>query len=281
VGESGCGKTTVAKLVLGLVPPTSGRIFFDGADITEDARARSAARPRMQIVFQDPFSSLDPRFSVLRSVSEPIVTHARATRSGLRERVSELLQMVGLEPDHMWRRPHEFSGGQCQRIAIARALALNPPFVILDEPTSSLDVSVQARILKLLARLQEELGLTYLFITHDLAVVDCLADRVLVMYLGRVVEEGPVSRVFGDPLHPYTRALLEAAPSPDPERRSAGAPLPGNVPSAIDVPQGCRFHTRCPEAASRCREDEPELVEVTDGRRAACHLVVESGGGPN
>ena len=272
VGESGCGKSTVARAVLQLVKPTLGTISFMGTDLAAlRAGARRAMMRDAQVVFQDPYSSLNPRMTVHDLVAEPLRANSRLTGRELEDRVLALLEMVGLGTQHLWRRPHEFSGGQCQRIAIARALALEPRLVVLDEPTSALDVSVQARILVLLNELQERLGLAYLFIAHDLAVVQSISHDVAVMYLGHVVEAGPAEQVFGRPRHPYTAALLASVPSPDPEARTAMRVLEGDVPSAIAPPAGCRFHPRCPFCLNVCRADEPQPHDV-GGRRVACHL---------
>jgi len=272
VGESGSGKTTVAHAILGLNRPQKGSIVFSERDLLVlPRRERRAARRGMQVVFQDPYSSLNPRMTVHDLVAEPLRVGTKMSGDALRDRVLELLEMVGLGTQHLWRRPHEFSGGQCQRIAIARALALSPDLVVLDEPTSALDVSVQARILTLLHRLQEELELSYLFIAHDLAVVESVADGVAVMYLGTIVESGSTETIFNDPRHPYTLALLASVPSPDPEQRSAGAALSGDVPSAIHPPSGCRFHPRCKFRLDVCDKEAPPLVERL-GRRLACHL---------
>jgi peptide/nickel transport system ATP-binding protein len=267
VGESGCGKTTVGRSLLRLVEPTAGRIWFDGVDL---ARLSPAAlrpyRRAIQIVFQDPAASLDPRVRVRDAVAEGMETFAVGASDRERtERVAALFERVQLDPRAMWRYPHEFSGGQRQRICIARALAVEPSLVVCDEATSALDVSIQAQILNLLQRLQEELGLTYLFIAHDLGVVRYLADRVSVMYLGQIVEHGATERIFSDPRHPYTRALLAAVPSVDPARRGAAARLAGDVPSPSAPPPACRFHTRCPEVFDRCRVEEPPSYAVADG----------------
>jgi len=267
VGESGCGKTTVGRSLLRLVEPTEGRIWFDGVDL---ARLSPAAlrpyRRAIQIVFQDPAASLDPRVRVRDAVAEGMETFAIGTSDRERtDRVAELFERVQLDPRAMWRYPHEFSGGQRQRICIARALAVEPQLIVCDEATSALDVSIQAQILNLLERLQSELGLTYLFIAHDLGVVRYLADRVSVMYLGQIVEEGGTERIFSDPRHPYTRALLAAMPSLDPAQRGATARLAGDVPSPSAPPPGCRFHTRCPEVFDRCRVEEPGSYAEADG----------------
>jgi oligopeptide/dipeptide ABC transporter ATP-binding protein len=273
VGESGSGKTTVARAVLGLNTPTAGAIVFDGHDLTALKRgARRRAMGDVQVVFQDPYSSLSPRMTVHDVVAEPL--RARSSLSGreLNERILELLEMVGLGTQHLWRRPHEFSGGQSQRIAIARALALEPKLVILDEPTSALDVSVQARILVLLDELQQRLGLAYLFIAHDLAVVESIADRVAVMYLAQIMETGAADAVLHEPRHPYTHALLQSVPSPDPERRAQLGIIAGEVPSAIRPPSGCRFHTRCPFRMDVCDKVYPEPHDAGGGRLVSCHL---------
>jgi peptide/nickel transport system ATP-binding protein len=267
VGESGCGKTTVGRSLLRLVEPTAGKIWFDGVDL---ARLSPAAlrpyRRAIQIVFQDPAASLDPRMRVRDAVAEGMETFAiGADHRERTERVAAALERVQLDPRAMWRYPHEFSGGQRQRICIARALAVEPALLVCDEATSALDVSIQAQILNLLQRIQEDLGLTYLFIAHDLGVVRYLADRVSVMYLGQIAEEGATERIFSDPRHPYTRALLAAVPSVDPARRGAAARLVGDVPSPAAPPPGCRFHTRCPEVFDRCRIEEPASYAVADG----------------
>jgi peptide/nickel transport system ATP-binding protein/oligopeptide transport system ATP-binding protein len=273
VGESGCGKSTVARAVLQLVEPTGGTIRFMGTDLIGlKRRRRREALSEAQVVFQDPYSSLNPRMTVHDLVAEPLRAGARLDGRQLEARVLELLEMVGLGTQHLWRRPHEFSGGQCQRIAIARALALEPRLVVLDEPTSALDVSVQARILVLLHELQERLGLAYLFIAHDLAVVQSVSDAVAVMYLGHIVEEGPAEAIFARPRHPYTNALLSSVPSPDPEERWGMRVLEGDVPSAISPPTGCRFHPRCPFCMDVCRVEEPQSRPRGGGLRVACHL---------
>ena len=273
VGESGSGKTTVARAVLGLNAPTSGAITFDGRDLIALRRgARREAMRDVQVVFQDPYSSLSPRLTVHDVIAEPLQANSKLSGRELNERILALLEMVGLGTQHLWRRPHEFSGGQCQRIAIARALALEPRLVILDEPTSALDVSVQARILVLLEELQERLGLAYLFIAHDLAVVESVADRIAVMYLGEIVESGVADAVLHAPRHPYTHALIASVPSPDPERRSELEVIAGEVPSAIRPPSGCRFHPRCPFRMEICDQVEPEPHDAGGGRLVACHL---------
>ena len=272
VGESGCGKSTVARAVLQLVKPTAGDISFMGQDLAGlKGSARRALRRDAQVVFQDPYSSLNPRMTVHSLVAEPLRANAKLSGRELEDRVLSLLEMVGLGTQHLWRRPHEFSGGQCQRIAIARALALEPKLVVLDEPTSALDVSVQARILVLLHELQQRLGLAYLFIAHDLAVVQSMAQSVAVMYLGQVAEQGPAADVFADPRHPYTVALLDSSPSPDPEARATMRVLEGNVPSAIRPPQGCRFHPRCRFRMPVCEREYPTPHRL-GARMIACHL---------
>ena len=273
VGESGCGKSTIGRTILKLVEPSGGKLFFEGRDIFEiDRSERRALRREMGIVFQNPYSSLNPRMKVLQIVGEPLKTHAKINGARLRRKVLELLAQVGLKPEQLNRFPHQFSGGQRQRIAIARSLALDPKFLIFDEPTSALDVSVQAQVLNLIRKLQRSKNLTYLFITHDLLVVKYIADRILVMYLGKLVESGPVEAVFEQPLHPYTQALLSAIPKADPSVRQKHLLLEGEVPSPINPPSGCRFHTRCPKVVSICREKEPELRRMGQ-RQVACHLA--------
>ena len=267
VGESGCGKTTVGRSILRLIEPREGRILYRGRDLLPlEARELRLYRQRIQVVFQDPNASLDPRMRVRDAIAEGMQAFGIGSDAADRtERVAELLRRVQLEPSQMWRYPHEFSGGQRQRICIARALAVEPELLICDEATSALDVSIQAQILNLLRDLQDELGLAYLFITHDLGVVRYLADRVAVMYLGEIVEEASSERLFEDPQHPYTRALLSAIPSADPARRGLGARLEGDVPSPANPPQGCRFHPRCPVAFERCGRELPPLVPLPDG----------------
>jgi oligopeptide/dipeptide ABC transporter ATP-binding protein len=273
VGESGCGKSTAARAVLQLVKPTSGKIRFLDRDLTGlSSRQRRKMMRDAQVVFQDPYSSLNPRMTVHDLVAEPLRAQAHMNGRELEARVLSLLEMVGLGTQHLWRRSHEFSGGQCQRIAIARALALDPKLVVLDEPTSALDVSVQARILVLLDDLQRRLGLTYLFIAHDLAVVESMAHALAVMYLGRIVEQGPADEIFRDPRHPYTVALLGSSPSPDPETRGAMKVLEGDVPSAVRPPEGCRFHPRCPFRMDICSSECPQPHAV-GARAVACHLA--------
>jgi oligopeptide/dipeptide ABC transporter ATP-binding protein len=272
VGESGCGKTTVGRTVLRLTDPTDGSIKFKGKEIATARRADIRhLRPKMQIVFQDPMSSLNPRMTVRQILLEPLMLNGWGKRRAL-DRVVELLEKVGLTGDHANRFPHEFSGGQRQRIGVARALALNPDFIVLDEPTSALDVSVQAQVLNLLRHLQKELDLTYLFISHDLSVIRHLCDEIAVMYLGRIVETGPVEDVFATPQHPYTQALLSAVPIPDPELKAKRILLTGDVPSPVNPPAACRFHPRCPRAQDVCREIDPPLEEKRPSQRAACHF---------
>ena len=277
VGESGCGKTTLGRLVLRLLDPTAGEILFDGQPIARLSKAAlRPLRPRMQVVFQNPLQSLSPRLRIYDIVAEPLRTHGRATGDDLRGRVVALLEQVGLGAQHLDRFPHEISGGQCQRVAIARALALDPQLLVLDEPTSALDVSVQAQILNLLADLRRRLGLTYLFISHDLSVVEYISDRIAVMYLGQIVEIGPSAGIFAAPKHPYTKALLNAVPEPDVSARRELVVLEGNVPSPANPPPGCRFHTRCPLAFERCAQQEPLLQAHPEPNwLVACHLYEE------
>ncbi len=274
VGESGSGKTTTGRLVLRLLPATAGRVVFDGRSVFDlDARALRALRREMQIIFQDPYSSLNPRMTVGAAIEEPIRVHGLAGKAEARERVAALLARVGLAPDHAARYPHEFSGGQRQRVGIARALALGPRFLVCDEPVSALDVSIQAQILNLLADLQRDLGLTYLFIAHDLAVVRHISDRVAVMYLGKIVEEAETEALFRAPLHPYTKALLSAIPVPDPKTRRERIILPGDPPDPAAPPPGCPFHPRCPEAVPECRAEVPAFREARPGHHVSCLLV--------
>ena len=314
VGESGCGKTTVARTVLRLTEPTAGRIVFDGVDLEAASAAElRALRPRMQMIFQDTHSSLNPRLDIGRSIAEPLLEHRELTRAARRGRVAELMSIVGLDPKLAGRMPHEFSGGQRQRVGIARALALRPDLIVCDEPISSLDISIQAQIVNLLADVQEQFGLTYLFISHDLRMVEHLCDRVAVMYLGKIVETASAGALFRDPKHPYTQALFSAVPrmpgrghegsgrrvvpphagaaaGHGVSRRTDGGDgrmatgrsdvgrsrrivLDGEAPSPVNPPPGCRFHTRCPHAEARCREEVPELRTVGDQHRVACHLV--------
>jgi len=273
VGESGSGKTTTGRTVLRLMEPTEGTVNFDGIDVLAlRGKELRALRRRMQIIFQDPYGSLNPRMTVGAMVGEPLAIHKLVPKSRRRDRIVEILELVGLEAEHMNRYPHEFSGGQRQRIGIARALAVEPELIVADEPVASLDVSIQAQILNLLEDLQQKLGLTYLFIAHDLSVVRHISDDVAVMYLGRIVERAPVDELFANPLHPYTVALLSAVPIPDPARRAEHVPLEGDIPSPIDPPSGCRFHTRCPRVMPQCSEIEPVLEGIGGLHFVACHL---------
>ena len=276
VGESGCGKSTLGRLLLRLHEPTSGRIYFDGEEITN--LSQSALRPfrrRMQIIFQDPYSSLNPRMTVRAALAEALNVHQLASSASEEDqRIASLLDRVGLRPEHMRRYPHEFSGGQRQRIGIARALAVEPSFIVADEPVSALDVSIQAQIVNLLSDLQAELGLSFLFIAHDLHVVEHVSRRVAVMYLGRVVELATASQIYEDPKHPYTQALLSAAPEPDPNAPKRRLILEGDVPSPLDPPPGCAFHPRCPIAEKGlCDREVPTLRPLVPGHEVACHLV--------
>jgi oligopeptide/dipeptide ABC transporter ATP-binding protein len=273
VGESGCGKSTVGRAIVRLLEPTDGRIVLRGHDITRlDQGAMRAHRRELQIVFQDPYASLNPRLPAGEIIGEPLENYGIAKGRAKREQVAALLARVGLRPDAMVRYPYEFSGGQRQRLGIARALALEPSLIVADEPVSALDVSVQAQVLNLLIDLQEERNLAYLFISHDLAVVEHIGHRIAVMYLGRIVELAAKETLFTRPLHPYTEALLSAAPVPDPRARREKMIIEGDVPSPINPPQGCHFHTRCPYAEARCRTEEPRLREIAQGHWAACHL---------
>jgi oligopeptide transport system ATP-binding protein len=275
VGESGCGKSTLGRAILQLIRPTAGQVLFEGQDLTTLTEATlRPLRRKMQMIFQDPFSSLNPRMSVGKAVAEPMLVHGLATRSEWREKVAELFRLVRLDPGMINRYPHEFSGGQRQRIGVARALAAEPLFIVCDEPISALDVSIQAQIVNLLEELRERLGLTYLFVAHDLAVVRHLSDRVAVMYLGEVVEIAPKHSLYDNPLHPYTQALLAAVPVPDRavEARRARTLLQGEVPSPRNPPGGCRLHPRCPHAFAPCALKPPPLQEIVLGHFVACHL---------
>jgi oligopeptide transport system ATP-binding protein len=274
VGESGCGKSTLGRLILRLDEPTSGDILFQGESILGyDNRKMRTLRKEMQIIFQDPFSSLNPRKNVAQIVGEPLYVHGMKNRRERDARVLELLEVVGLKREHMRRYPHQFSGGQRQRIGVARALALHPKLIICDEAVSALDVSIQAQVINLLEDLQDEFGLTYLFISHALSVVQHISDRVAVMYLGKIVEAAESGSLYQDPLHPYSQALLSAAPVPDPRRKRDRIVLPGDVPSPISPPPGCRFHTRCLYAEPICREQEPALREIRENHFAACFFA--------
>ena len=278
VGESGCGKTTLARVVMRLLPADSGSIIFAGEDIAKASPEQlRRLRRQMQIIFQDPFSSLNPRMTVGGIVTEPLKIHTDLDRAGRRERAAEVLGVVGLSKRDLDRYPHEFSGGQRQRIGIARALVLQPKLIVCDEPVSALDVSIQSQILNLLSRLQREFGLTYIFIAHGLNVIKHVSDRVAVMYLGKIVEDGEAHNIFDDPLHPYTKALLASIPVPNPRSKRLRATLEGDVPSPLNPPPGCRFHTRCSVAIPVCSEEEPPLLDVTPGHRVACHLVHPGG----
>jgi oligopeptide/dipeptide ABC transporter ATP-binding protein len=272
VGESGCGKTTAARAIAGIYRPDAGRVLFKGKDLSRlSGRARKGARRAMQMVFQDPFGSLNPRLTVGAIVAEPLVIHHVGTRAGRRARVNEVMQSVGLDPRDTQRYPHEFSGGQRQRVAIARALVVEPDMIIADEPLSALDVSIQSQVLNLMKDLQEARGLAFLFITHDLAVVDAFADDVAVMYLGRLVELAPRERLFAAPRHPYTRTLMAAVPVPGRGKRRPGSTPAGEVPSPITPPPGCPFHPRCPRALPVCRAEIPALTSDGANRFLACH----------
>ncbi|MBE2225500.1 MAG: ATP-binding cassette domain-containing protein, partial [Anaerolineae bacterium] len=274
VGESGCGKTTLSRLILKLVDATDGVITFNGQDLADlNGTDLRDLRQQMQIVFQNPIGSLSPRQRVLDIVSEPLKTHRSLSKEERRTKVIELLEQVGLGAQHLDRFPHEMSGGQCQRVAIARALALEPKLLILDEPTSALDVSVQAQILNLLEDIRRQQDLTYIFISHDLSVVQHISDRIGVMYLGKLVEIGKSEQIFNHPSHPYTQALLGSIPVPDVTHKQELVVLDGNVPSPTNPPPGCRFHTRCPIAQAICRETEPEMKQVEPHQFAACHLI--------
>ncbi|MFT5086014.1 MAG: oligopeptide transport system ATP-binding protein [Candidatus Latescibacterota bacterium] len=273
VGESGCGKTTLGRLILRLIEPTAGQVHFAGENVGQlSGDKMRAMRRRMQIIFQDPYSSLNPRMTVHSIIAQGIVTHGLARGKGIGQRVGQLLEMVGLPANAARRYPHEFSGGQRQRIGIARALAVEPEFIVADEPVSALDVSVQAQIVNLLQDIQEEMGLTYMFIAHDLGVVRHISDRVAVMYLGKVVELAPKALLYKKPSHPYTQALLSAVPIPDPKRRQQRIILEGDVPNPADVPSGCPFHPRCAERQDQCKTTVPQLIDTGDGRQVACLL---------
>ncbi len=277
VGESGCGKTTAARALLRLIEPDAGQVWFRGKDLLQlDTNGLQAMRRYMQIIFQDPFSSLNPRHTIGQIIGRPLVLHGLCSSNEADDRVRAILEKVGLQPRYISRYPHEFSGGQRQRIGIARAIALKPDFVVCDEAVSALDVSVRAQVLNLLMDLQGEFELSYVFVTHDLSVVEHIADDVVVMYLGQVVEKAPRPSLFQRAWHPYTEALLSAAPSPHPGLRKKRILLTGDVPSPLNPPRGCRFHTRCPMAMEHCRREEPRPVTVAPGHTVACHLYKDS-----
>lgn len=274
VGESGCGKSTVGRAILRLYDKTDGTVLYKGKDLHKLSKKElRKIRPKMQLVFQDPYSSLNPRYKIGESIGEALLDHGYATRAELRDRVNEVLEICGLAPYHYDRYPHEFSGGQRQRIGIARALILNPDFIVLDEPVSALDVSIQAQIINLLTDLQERTNLSYLFISHDLSVVEHISTHVAVMYLGSIVEKASRDELFKNPLHPYTKALLSAVPIPDPTAKRERIILEGDIPSPANPPKGCKFHTRCPIATKICSEQVPQLRDMGSDHLVACHLV--------
>lgn len=274
VGESGCGKTTVGRCVLALERPTAGEVDFNGENILTLKRgALKKVRSKLQIVFQDPYASLNPRWSVRNIIAEPLIVTGRESRTKVQAAVLRLLRIVGLSEDHLDRFPHEFSGGQRQRIGIARALSVEPELIVLDEPTSSLDVSVQAQILNLLKQLQKDFHLTYMFISHNLSVIKHMSTRIAVMYLGKIVEIAETDELFRKPLHPYTKILLDSIPVAEPKIKRKKERITGDVPSAAHPPSGCRFHPRCPIAIEKCAQEEPELIEYAAGHYAACHLA--------
>jgi len=278
VGESGSGKTTIARIILRLIEPTEGEILWDGKDICKFSQSEMKdLRKTMQMIFQDPHSSLNPRKTVFKCVAEPLAIHEEMRGRKLRERVEELLEIVGLKREHMFRFPHELSGGQKQRVGVARALSLHPKLLILDEPTSALDVSVQAQMLNFLEALQKNMNLTYLFISHNLAVIRYTCDAVAVMYLGKIIEMGETECIFSSPKHPYTKALVSAIPLPQAEQPNQMVLLEGDIPSATHIPPGCRFHTRCPDKIGAiCEEEEPTTRYFSDGSQVDCHLYQES-----
>jgi len=277
VGESGCGKTTVGRMSIRLLEPTAGQVWFDGTDIFQLGKAQmNKLRPRMQIIFQDPYSSLNPRFTVERIIGEAMLIHGVANKDNQAEKIEEVMDKVGLSPQYRKRYPHEFSGGQRQRIGIARALALNPGYIVCDEPVSALDVSIQAQIINLLQDLQEQSDISMLFISHDLNVVKHLSQRTAVMYLGKVVEVAPTPVLNREPAHPYTKALLAAKPSLNPRDRGKRIVLGGDVPSPLNPPSGCHFHPRCPEAMERCRSEEPKYINLAKDHQVHCHLYDET-----
>lgn len=278
VGESGCGKSTLGNSILRLIQPTGGEIIFRDMDVLKlDKNGRRRVRQHMQMIFQNPHAALNPRMKIFDLIAEPFVTHTDMNKQQMQARVAELMNDVGLNSEHAKRLPHQLSGGQAQRVVIARALALNPELIILDEPTSALDVSVQAQIINLLVRLQKEYNLTYIFISHDLSVVQHISDRIVVMYLGEIVEIAPSEVMFETPQHPYARALLSATPSPDPDEEWERIILSGNVPSVADPPAGCRFHTRCQHVMDICRTTPAAMRKMGEGHWAKCHLLDEQG----
>ncbi len=274
VGESGCGKSTTGKAIVKLLTPTEGQITFEGRDLFNLPKELTAEyKKKIQIIFQDPYSSLDPRFTVERIIGEPLVVHGMTNRVERRARVLKLMEDVGIRPEFLHRYPHEFSGGQRQRIGVARALALNPSLIVCDEPVSALDVSIQAQILNLMQELQAKYSLTYIFISHNLSVVKHICDRIAVMYLGNIVELADKNELFSNSKHPYTKALMAAIPVPDPEIKTLSVPLEGDVPSPLNPPAGCCFHTRCRMAREVCRKEKPSLKDTGGGHMAACHLI--------
>ena len=276
VGESGCGKSTTGRAILQLLKPTGGKVYFKDQDLSKlSKKEMRALRPKMQLIFQDPYSSLNPRMTVGQIIGEALIDHKMATKENLRAKVLEVMDLCGLAEYQIDRFPHEFSGGQRQRIGIARALALDPEFIVADEPVSALDVSIQAQIINLLEKLQKEKGFSYMFISHDLSVVEHLCQRVGVMYLGSMVELADKDELFDNPLHPYTKALLSAIPIPDPTIKRDRIILTGDIPSPANPPKGCKFHTRCPYATDKCKEEAPEYREIKEGHFVACHRVGE------
>ena len=276
VGESGCGKSTTGRAILQLLKPTGGKVYFKDQDLSKlSKKEMRALRPKMQLIFQDPYSSLNPRMTVGQIIGEALIDHKMATKENLRAKVLEVMDLCGLAEYQIDRFPHEFSGGQRQRIGIARALALDPEFIVADEPVSALDVSIQAQIINLLVKLQKEKGFSYMFISHDLSVVEHLCQRVGVMYLGSMVEHADKDELFDNPLHPYTKALLSAIPIPDPTIKRDRIILTGDIPSPANPPKGCKFHTRCPYATDKCKEEAPEYREIKEGHFVACHRVGE------
>ncbi|NJP37845.1 ABC transporter ATP-binding protein [Alkalicoccus luteus] len=276
VGESGCGKSTTGKSILRLIEPTAGEVLFEGKDVTSLSQEEMRKMRRdMQIIFQDPYASLNPRHKIEKILGEPLIVHGIGTKEERRKKVEEILEIVGLPPEHASRYPHQFSGGQRQRIGIARALIVRPKLIICDEPVSALDVSIQAQVLNLMEDLQEQFGLTYVFIAHDLSVVKHISDRIGVMYLGKMVELADKDDLYAEPLHPYTQSLLSAVPEPDPDLKKERIILEGDVPSPADPPSGCPFHTRCPHVMEECRSVVPEFREIRANHFAACHLYKE------